>query len=182
MDNFSGNACVKLMTTTIIHESRNRNGFDCQKKMSIKTLSDSNKKFNKSYVFIIFRWNFKFNFDAKITEVLREHNLFYLIYLVLFRFETMYAIRRYVNLKQLSKFEQSSHIKDLHIQSSVSDYIKRTFYTYSSEPSQPINRDPTFCSIEDAVKCVKSGMAIERCTWTKFRNRAIHKTWWIVRF
>lgn len=33
----------------------------------------------------------------------------------------------------------------------------KTFYTYSPEPSQPLNREPTFCSVEDAVKCVKSG-------------------------
>lgn len=61
----------------------------------------------------------------------------------------MYAIRRYVNLKQFAKFERLAGIGQNH--------TNRTFYTYSPEPGQPINRDPTFCSIEDAVKCVKSG-------------------------
>lgn len=32
------------------------------------------------------------------------------------------------------------------------------FYTYSNEPSQPLNRSPTICSVEEAVKCVKSGI------------------------
>lgn len=69
----------------------------------------------------------------------------------------MYAIRRYVNLKQFAKFEQCGRLANI-VQSSASNNLNRTFYTYSPEPSQPINRDPTFCSIEDAVKCVKSGM------------------------
>lgn len=34
----------------------------------------------------------------------------------------------------------------------------KTYYTYSPEPGQPLNREPTICSIEDAVKCVKSGI------------------------
>ena len=66
----------------------------------------------------------------------------------------MYAIRRYVNLKQLANFEQCGRLANI-VQSGA---LNRTFYTYSPEPSQPINRDPTFCSVEDAVKCVKSGM------------------------
>lgn len=60
----------------------------------------------------------------------------------------MYAIRRSLNFqkfvnrcKNQRKIEQSS----------------KTFYTYSPEPGQPLNRDPTFCSVEEAVKCVKSG-------------------------
>lgn len=61
----------------------------------------------------------------------------------------MYAIRRYANLKQFAKFERLAGIGQ--------NNANRTFYTYSPEPGQPINRDPTFCSIEDAVKCVKSG-------------------------
>lgn len=67
----------------------------------------------------------------------------------------MYAIRRYVNFKQFAKFEQYVRLANIG-QSSVCD-SNRTYYTYSPEPSQPINREPTFCSIEDAVKCVKSG-------------------------
>lgn len=69
----------------------------------------------------------------------------------------MYAIRRYANVKQFTKFEQCGRFANI-AQSSALNDLKRTFYTYSPEPSQPINRDPTFCSIEDAVKCVKSGM------------------------
>lgn len=64
----------------------------------------------------------------------------------------MYAIRRYANFKQLTKFEQLGRLAGL-----TSNHTNRTFYTYSPEPSQPINRDPTFCSVADAVKCVKSG-------------------------
>lgn len=36
----------------------------------------------------------------------------------------------------------------------------KTFYTYSPEPSQPLNREPKFCSIDEAVQCVKSGKYI----------------------
>lgn len=68
----------------------------------------------------------------------------------------MYGIRRYVNLKNVAKLEQYSRLANIG-QSATSSDLKRTFYTYSPEPSQPINRDPTFCSIEEAVKCVKSG-------------------------
>lgn len=68
----------------------------------------------------------------------------------------MYAIRRYVNFKQFAKFEQYGRLAGIG-QIFISTHTNRTFYTYSPEPSQPINRDPTFCSIEDAVKCVKSG-------------------------
>lgn len=68
----------------------------------------------------------------------------------------MYAIRRYVNFKQFTKLEQCARLANIG-QSSLSSDLQRTFYTYSPEPGQPINRDPTFCSIEDAVKCVKSG-------------------------
>lgn len=68
----------------------------------------------------------------------------------------MYAIRRCVNLKQLTKFEQISRAASIGQSSSLND-LKRKFYTYSPEPGQPIDREPTFCSIEDAVKCVKSG-------------------------
>lgn len=64
----------------------------------------------------------------------------------------MHAIRRYVNVKQFAKFEQFGRWAGI-----GQNHANRTFYTYSPEPSQPINRDPTFCSIEDAVKCVKSG-------------------------
>lgn len=91
---------------------------------------------------------------------------FYFIWVIFFRvcvcvcdwvcYLKMYAIRRYVNFKQLSKFEHCGRLANIGQSSLVSD-SKRTFYTYSPEPSQPINRDPTFCSIEDAVKCVKSG-------------------------
>lgn len=69
----------------------------------------------------------------------------------------MYAIRRYVNLKQFTKFEQYGRLAGIGQNLTSSNHTNRTFYTYSPEPSQPINRDPTFCSIEDAVKCVKSG-------------------------
>lgn len=69
----------------------------------------------------------------------------------------MYAIRRYVNLKQFAKFEQYGRLAGIGQNLTSSNHTNRSFYTYSPEPSQPINRDPTFCSIEDAVKCVKSG-------------------------
>lgn len=68
----------------------------------------------------------------------------------------MYGIRRYANLKNFVRLEQYGRLANIGQCSSSTD-LKRTFYTYSPEPSQPINRDPTFCSIEDAVKCVKSG-------------------------
>lgn len=68
----------------------------------------------------------------------------------------MYGIRRYANLKNFVRLEQYGRLANIG-QCSSSNDLKRTFYTYSPEPSQPINRDPTFCSIEDAVKCVKSG-------------------------
>ncbi|XP_049859459.1 4-hydroxybutyrate coenzyme A transferase [Schistocerca gregaria] len=32
----------------------------------------------------------------------------------------------------------------------------RSFYTYSPEPSQPLQRDPKWCSPEEAVQCIKS--------------------------
>lgn len=83
----------------------------------------------------------------------------------------MYAIRRYVNFKQLSKLEQCGRWAVIGQSSTVND-AKRTFYTYSPEPSQPINRDPTFCSIEEAVKCVKSGILPE-CF--NFINRLFHE-------
>lgn len=68
----------------------------------------------------------------------------------------MYGIRRYVNLKSVAKLEQYGRLATIGQSSTLGD-LKRTFYTYSPEPGQPINRDPTFCSIEEAVKCVKSG-------------------------
>ena len=33
----------------------------------------------------------------------------------------------------------------------------RSFYTYSPEPAQPLNRDPKWVSAKEAVKCIKSG-------------------------
>lgn len=68
----------------------------------------------------------------------------------------MYAVRRCLNLKNVTKYEQFSRFA-YNGQSSPSIDTQRTYYTYSPEPSQPLNRDPTFCSIEEAVKCVKSG-------------------------
>lgn len=61
----------------------------------------------------------------------------------------MYAIRR------IKKFEQMLNLKQFGRLTSIA--ANRTFYTYSTEPSQPLNREPVFCSIDDAVKCVKSG-------------------------
>lgn len=67
----------------------------------------------------------------------------------------MYAIRRSINLKTLGKsIEQYG--RTAAVQSALIT-SKNTYYTYSPEPGQPLNRDPTFCSIEEAVKCVKSG-------------------------
>lgn len=65
----------------------------------------------------------------------------------------MYAVRRCLHLKNLNKYSRLAY----NGQSSSSINSNRTYYTYSPEPSQPLNRDPTFCSIEEAVKCVKSG-------------------------
>lgn len=80
----------------------------------------------------------------------------------------MYAIRRCANFKQLAKFERS-RVANIG-QSPLVNGVQRTFYTYSPEPSQPINRDPTFCSIEEAVKCVKSGKYIAENTWEFWQN------------
>ncbi|KAJ9601609.1 hypothetical protein L9F63_000217, partial [Diploptera punctata] len=33
----------------------------------------------------------------------------------------------------------------------------RSFYTYSPEPAQPLNREPKWVTAEEAVKCIKSG-------------------------
>lgn len=35
--------------------------------------------------------------------------------------------------------------------------LVKTFYSYSPEPSQPLNREPAIVSPEEAVKCIKSG-------------------------
>lgn len=59
----------------------------------------------------------------------------------------MFAIRKSINLQKIVKIAQSN-------QSIVG---AKTFYTYSPEPGQPLNREPKFCSIDEAVKCVKSG-------------------------
>ena len=58
-------------------------------------------------------------------------------------------------------------------------FQQASFYTYSPEPSQPLNREPVICSIEDAVKCVKSGNWLVRTNpFTEFNFRrpsiAIH--------
>lgn len=68
----------------------------------------------------------------------------------------MYAVRQCLNPKNFTKYNQFSRFA-YNGQSSSSIETQRTYYTYSPEPSQPLNRDPTFCSIDDAVKCVKSG-------------------------
>lgn len=64
----------------------------------------------------------------------------------------MYVVRRSLNWNNFGKIIQNyGAVAQNKINSS------KTYYTYSPEPSQPLNRDPTFCSIEEAVKCVKSG-------------------------
>lgn len=63
----------------------------------------------------------------------------------------MYAVRQC--LKNVTKYGRFAY----NGQSLSSIVYQRTYYTYSPEPGQPLNRDPTFCSIEEAVKCVKSG-------------------------
>lgn len=78
----------------------------------------------------------------------------------------MHAIRRYANFKQFTKLEQYGRLAGI-------AHMNRTFYTYSPEPSQPINRDPTFCSVDDAVKCVKSGKKINK---TKKYLKIMHKS------
>lgn len=91
------------------------------------------------------------------------NNFYIVIYLVDLCVESvvkMYAIRRYSNVKQFAKFKQFGRLTNIGQCLSSNESTKRTFYTYSPEPSQPINRDPTFCSIEDAVKCVKSGIIL----------------------
>lgn len=65
----------------------------------------------------------------------------------------MYAIGRCINFKTATKIEQFGRLSSID--------TNKTYYTYSPEPSQPLNREPTFCSVEDAVKCVKSGKLIE---------------------
>lgn len=35
--------------------------------------------------------------------------------------------------------------------------LKNTFYSYAPEPSQPLNREPKIVSLDEAVKCIKSG-------------------------
>jgi hypothetical protein len=36
----------------------------------------------------------------------------------------------------------------------------RSYYTYSPEPAQPLNRDPKWVSAKEAVQCIKSGKEI----------------------
>lgn len=38
----------------------------------------------------------------------------------------------------------------------VISQLNNTFYSYSPEPSQPLNREPKIVSVEEAVKCIKS--------------------------
>ncbi|KAJ6637676.1 4-hydroxybutyrate coenzyme A transferase [Pseudolycoriella hygida] len=38
--------------------------------------------------------------------------------------------------------------------------LVKNFYSYSPEPSQPLNREPAIVSPEDAVKCIKSGHTV----------------------
>lgn len=61
----------------------------------------------------------------------------------------MFNARKVLCLKRINQFRVASEF--------VKQNQCKTYYTYSPEPSQPLNRDPTICSIEDAVKCVKSG-------------------------
>lgn len=42
-------------------------------------------------------------------------------------------------------------------QSNVKKSLINSFFTYSPEPAQPIERDPKWTSAEDAVTCIKSG-------------------------
>jgi hypothetical protein len=34
---------------------------------------------------------------------------------------------------------------------------RRSYYTYSPEPAQPLKRDPKWVSAKEAVQCIKSG-------------------------
>lgn len=63
----------------------------------------------------------------------------------------MHAVRRSLNLKYFGNVlrHQIGPLGRLD--------LRKTFYTYSPEPGQPLNREPTFCSVDEAVKCVKSG-------------------------
>lgn len=33
-----------------------------------------------------------------------------------------------------------------------------SYFTYSPEPAQPLNKDPKWTTAEDAVSCIKSGL------------------------
>lgn len=37
---------------------------------------------------------------------------------------------------------------------------RRTFYSYSNEPAQPLNREPKWCDFAEAVKCIQSGQTV----------------------
>ncbi|KAK7869590.1 hypothetical protein R5R35_003381 [Gryllus longicercus] len=37
---------------------------------------------------------------------------------------------------------------------------RRSYYSYSNEPAQPLNREPKWCSFEEAVKCIQSGNTV----------------------
>lgn len=91
-------------------------------------------------LFFFWRWKPKTQTkDSRQTVVRNKYN-------------KMYAVRRitkYENILSLKRFWQLASID-----------ANRTYYTYSPEPSQPLNREPIFCSIDDAVKCVKSGKAM----------------------
>lgn len=63
----------------------------------------------------------------------------------------MYSTRKAFSLAKINQFRIACEL--------LRNRQCKTYYTYSPEPSQPLNREPTFCSIEDAVKCVKSGNA-----------------------
>lgn len=67
----------------------------------------------------------------------------------------MHAVRRSLNLKYFGDILRQQNGAAALGRYQLDSY--KTFYTYSPEPSQPLNREPTFCSIDDAVKCVKSG-------------------------
>lgn len=62
----------------------------------------------------------------------------------------MHAVQRSLNLRHFGNVLRQQ-------KGALGRLDCNTFYTYSPEPSQPLNREPTFCSVEDAVKCVKSG-------------------------
>lgn len=43
------------------------------------------------------------------------------------------------------------------VASSSSQQKFNTYYTYSNQISQPLERKPTYTTAEEAVKCIKSG-------------------------